>query len=48
MSIPIFQIIPPYPFPPGNHKIVFYICDSISIFMVLDVYTFNRGKREKR
>ena len=29
MSIPISQFIPPPPFPLGNHKFVFYICDSI-------------------
>ena len=34
MSIPIFQFIPPPTFPPGNHKFVFYICDSVSGFNV--------------
>ena len=32
MSIPISQFIPPPPpVPFGNHKFVFYICDSISV-----------------
>ena len=31
MSIPIFQFIPPHPLPPGNHKVIFYICNSISV-----------------
>ena len=31
MSIPISQFIPPHPLLPGNHKFVFYICDSISV-----------------
>ena len=31
MSIPIFQFIPPSSLPPSNHKIVFYICNSISV-----------------
>ena len=31
MSIPISQFIPPLPFPLGNHKFVFYSCDSISV-----------------
>ena len=31
MSIPISQVIPPPPFPLGNHKFIFYICDSISV-----------------
>ena len=35
MSIPISQFIPcptpPAPGPFGNHKFVFYICDSISV-----------------
>ena len=28
MSIPVSQFIPPPAFAPGNHKFVFYICDS--------------------
>ena len=31
VSIPISQFIPLPPFPSGNHKFVFYICDSISV-----------------
>ena len=31
MSIPIFQFIPPHPLAPGNHKVIFYICNSISV-----------------
>ena len=31
MSIPISQFIPPLPLHPGNHKFVFYVCDSISV-----------------
>ena len=34
MSIPISQLIPPPPplvFSPGNHKLVFYTCDSTSV-----------------
>ena len=30
MSIPVSQFIPP-PSLPGNHKIVFYICDSLCL-----------------
>ena len=30
MSIPISHFILP-PLPPGNHKFVFYICNSISV-----------------
>ena len=38
MLIPISQFIPPLSFPPGNHKFVFYICDSISVHYVpLDI-----------
>ena len=48
MSIPVSEFIPLTPLSPLVTVFVFYICDSISIFMVLDVYTFNRGKREKR
>ena len=29
MSIPVSQFISPTPLPHGNHKFVFYICDSI-------------------
>ena len=31
LSIPISQFIPPALPPLGNHKLVFYICDSISV-----------------
>ena len=32
MSVPISQFIPPpTPLSPGNHKLVFYICDSTSV-----------------
>ena len=31
MSIPISQFILPPIFPSGNHKFLFYICDSISV-----------------
>ena len=34
MSIPISQFIFPHPLPPGNHKFVFYICNSISVFLL--------------
>ena len=33
MSIPISQFIPLGPLSPGNHKFVFYICGSFSIFV---------------
>ena len=32
MSIPMSQFIPPALSPSGNHKFVFYICDSISVW----------------
>ena len=31
MSIPISQFILLDFFPPGNHKVVFYICESVSV-----------------
>ena len=31
MSIPISQFIPPPLFPPGNHKTILHVCDSISV-----------------
>ena len=34
MSIPISQFIPPQPFPLGNPKFVFYICDSLSALQI--------------
>ena len=34
MSIPISLFIPPPLFPLGNHKFVFYICDSISVLKI--------------
>ena len=40
VSIPVSQLIPP-PFPPlrGNHKFVFYFCDSISPLKISIVTT---------
>ena len=40
MSIPISQFIPPQPFPLGNRKFVFYICDSISVFQISSFVPF--------
>ena len=47
ISIPISQFIPS-PLPPGSHKFVFYICDSISVFLknkfiYLFIYLFIYG-----
>ena len=34
MSIPISQFIPPITLPPGNHKFVFYTCNSIFVLQI--------------
>ena len=40
MSIPISQFISLPPSSPGNHKFVFYICDSISVFKISSFVLF--------
>ena len=40
-SIPTFQFIPPSaPFPPSNHRLVFHICDSVSVLQISSVFLF--------
>ena len=33
MSVPIFHFIPPFPYPTGNRKFVYYICNSTSVVL---------------
>ena len=33
MSVPIFQLIPTFPYLPGNYKFVYYICNSTSVVL---------------
>ena len=40
MSIPTFQLIPSPDSPPGSHKFVFYICNSISVLQVSSFVPF--------
>ena len=40
MSTSISQFIPLPPFPAGNHKFVFYICDSISVLYISSFVSF--------
>ena len=39
VSAPIFQFIPPSPLP-CNHKLIFYICSSISVLQISSFVAF--------
>ena len=41
MLTPISQFIPPPLFPPGNHKTILYVCDSISVGIF--IFLMGRG-----
>ena len=38
MSVPIFQFISTPSLPAGNHKFVFYICNSVSVLYISSLY----------
>ena len=38
MSVPVFQFIPTPSLPAGNHKFVFYICNSVSVLYIRSLY----------
>ena len=40
MSVLIFQFIHPCPFPLGNHKFVFDICDLISVGFLKNIFIY--------
>ena len=41
MSIPVSQLIPPYPLGSGKHKIVSYVYNSISVLYINSLVPFS-------